>query len=196
MNKKYTYKNTTLDAKQWATKLGISRDAFYQRVEDFTEPDRIFAPGHFRKPRGKNQKHGGSYSRSYYSWRDMFSRCSEHSRKRHLYYDKGITICERWQKFENFLADMGERPVGLTLDRYPNKLGNYESGNCRWATPQQQSRNLTSNLSIEFEGKKLSGSELAELVGVKPGTLRVRLRRGTSVERATKNADLRKDRQR
>jgi len=62
----------------------------------------------------------------------------------------GITVCDRWNpdkggSFENFLADMGERPEGTTLDRFPNKTGNYEPSNCRWATfaEQQQNRSVT-----------------------------------------------------
>ena len=60
------------------------------------------------------------------------------------YGERGITVCDRWLKFENFLADMGERPEDLTLDRFPNNDGNYEPGNCRWATDEQQANNRRS----------------------------------------------------
>lgn len=61
--------------------------------------------------------------------------------KFHLYGGRGVTISERWQRFENFLADMGERPPGKSLDRYPDPAGNYEPSNCRWATPVEQRQN-------------------------------------------------------
>jgi hypothetical protein len=74
-------------------------------------------------------------SPTYVSWKGMKSRC----RLGGAYYGR-VEVCDRWLKFENFLADMGERPDGLTLDRIDND-GNYEPGNCRWATPKQQSAN-------------------------------------------------------
>jgi hypothetical protein len=75
----------------------------------------------------------------------MKVRCLPTSNPRYQLRDgwrgRGITICERWMKFENFFADMGERPEGKTLDRWPDNDGNYEPGNCRWATPLEQRLN-------------------------------------------------------
>ncbi len=71
----------------------------------------------------------------------MCRRCMEPSAINwRLYGGRGITVCARWRKFENFLADMGKRPAGKTLDRI-NPDGNYEPGNCRWATPKEQRQN-------------------------------------------------------
>lgn len=75
------------------------------------------------------------------SWRAMRNRCNQPSHEHYKYYGgRGIKVCERWDSFENFLADMGERPKGRTLDRVDTN-GNYEPGNCRWATPTEQVRN-------------------------------------------------------
>jgi len=90
-------------------------------------------------------------SPTYRSWRAMIQRCQSPSyHARHLY--QGVKICDRWRIFENFLADMGERPPGMSLDRYPNVKGDYEPGNCRWATPMQQANNRRSSRLIEVPG--------------------------------------------
>lgn len=85
---------------------------------------------------------GYKNSPTYTSWQGMIQRCFN---KKHIVYEyyggKGITVCGRWMKFNNFLADMGERPEGRTLDRYPDNAGNYEPSNCRWATRSEQNRN-------------------------------------------------------
>jgi hypothetical protein len=90
-----------------------------------------------------NRTHGhGHESPTYRSWRSMMSRCNNPKSNNYKYWGgRGIIVCERWFSFENFLADMGVRPVGMTLDRYPNKDGNYELKNCRWAGPTMQVRN-------------------------------------------------------
>jgi hypothetical protein len=87
--------------------------------------------------------HGASKTPEFSIWTDMLRRCSDPRRPEFKHYGgRGITVCDRWREsFANFLADMGPRPSpGLTLDRRDND-GNYEPGNCRWATVLEQNRN-------------------------------------------------------
>lgn len=106
-------------------------------------------------------------------------------RREHIHYKKyggrGITVCERWMKFENFLADMGERPAGKTLDRINNDKG-YCPENCRWATPKEQSRNTHKNHNLTFNGQTKTITEWAELTGLLKTTIKERLRRGWTIE--------------
>ena len=90
----------------------------------------------------RSKTHGLSKSRTYRIWRDMINRCHyEKYPERHLYGGRGISVCDRWRKsFECFLADMGEAPPQLSIDRIDND-GNYEPSNCRWATASEQVRN-------------------------------------------------------
>jgi hypothetical protein len=97
--------------------------------------------------RSSNTTHGrGNHKHrdpTYISWCSMKKRCtSPDAFHRKYYMECGVKVCDKWlNSFENFLADMGSRPKGTSLDRYPDKNGNYEPGNCRWATSLQQRHN-------------------------------------------------------
>lgn len=133
---------------------------------------------------------GNEFPPEFRSWRAMIDRCT---RKAHVgfhrYGGRGITICERWMKsFASFYADMGQMSgPGLSLDRI-NPNGNYEPGNCRWATKQQQSRNTSRSVSLTFGGVTAHVMCWAELTGISRSVLARRKGLGWSDERTLTTA--------
>ena len=128
---------------------------------------------------------------------DMNRRCNNKNVKSYPNYcGRGIKICARWRDFANFLADMGQRPPGMELDRINND-GDYEPGNCRWADLRTQARNKRSVRPITFGGRTQLLSDWATELGINLTTISMRLDvYGWSVERAlTEKVAKRKERE-
>lgn len=119
-------------------------------------------------------------TRLYSTWRNMRHRClNPLNREYKRYGARGITVCERWMKFENFKADMGEKPDGSSLERI-DVNGPYEPGNCKWATPLEQRLNqrpgTLTEVAIGGETKPLR--HWAREIGIDERTVHGRIRRG------------------
>lgn len=135
-------------------------------------------------------RHGHSsrlkQSGTYESWHQMIQRCNNPKNKRYpTYGGRGIRVSEHWKLFVNFLEDMGERPPNRSIDRIDNDKG-YFKENCRWATPKQQQRNRSNNHLITYDGKTQTMAAWAEEMVIPYDTLRFRLKRGWSIEKALK----------
>ncbi len=131
--------------------------------------------------------HGRSYDPIYYTWQSMVSRCTvKNSISYKNYGGRGVTVCKRWMKFENFLEDIGERPEGKSLDRIDNNKG-YSKENCRWATAKEQARNKRNTNFFQYEGEFMSLPDIADIIGMKISTLRDRLiEKNMDIETATR----------
>lgn len=139
-----------------------------------------------------NATHRMTGTRVYRSWVSMKMRCQNPEDLTYERYGgRGILVCDRWQSFENFLADMGTPPTEKhTLDRI-DVNGNYEPENCRWATPKQQARNTRRNIFYDFFGQQMTAPEIAEKTGVPLVTIRKRLASGHPIEVAASKINLR-----
>jgi len=132
-----------------------------------------------------NRTHGMTDSPTWKSWKAMLDRCYGKNRPDgHIYKSRGIAVCEIWRgSFEAFLSDMGKRPSGTSLERINND-GNYEPGNCCWATPEQQGRNRRTNRNLTMNGQTMCMKDWAKAAGINETTLCERLRAGWSVEKS------------
>lgn len=130
--------------------------------------------------------HGGTNTPEYKTWETMHGRCKSLQPETFLVYGaRGISVCAEWSGptgFARFLLDMGPRPSRLhTIDRKDNDLG-YSKDNCRWATPKQQSRNRRNNQLLSWNGETRCVGEWAEITGIRPTTIRNRLKNGWPIE--------------
>ena len=123
---------------------------------------------------------------TYASWREMKRRCNCEDKNRQCYqnYKKNsVTYDPKWESFENFLKDMGERPEGMTLDR-KDPFGNYNKKNCRWATHYEQSSNKRNSVKTCFKGRQYkSVAELSKTFGIHNATIRQRMKNGWPLEK-------------
>ena len=113
----------------------------------------------------RTRTHGMYKTVEYKAWLKMRERCK--TTKWPIiktYMLRGITVCQRWEKFENFFADMGPRPHGTSLDRIDNERG-YEPGNCRWADRKTQGSNRSNVKRFVYQGKEMTMPEIAALTG-------------------------------
>jgi len=120
----------------------------------------------------------------YKTWQGMKERCSNPGHKDyHNYGGRGIKVCDRWlESFENFYADMGDKPQGMTLDRIEVN-GNYEPNNCRWASHTEQGQNRRNNVRLTYNGETKTLRQWAETYDKKLGGILDRYYEGHSAER-------------
>jgi hypothetical protein len=132
------------------------------------------------------RKHGHStngQSPTYTTWATMLQRCKNpKNAKFYMYGAVGIDVCDEWLSFDAFLADMGERPKGKTLDRIRGNEG-YSKSNCRWATAFEQQANLKNNVIVEYDNEKFTLAQLSRKLGVSFSTLQYRISVGWPSEK-------------
>jgi hypothetical protein len=133
-------------------------------------------------------KHGharrGKQSKIYITWTHIINRCTNKNSSDYKDYGgRGIKVCKRWMKFENFYKDVGDPPIGKSLDRINNNKG-YFPCNWRWSTNKEQARNRRNNHVLTMNGKTASLAEWEEITGIKQSIINRRLKRGWSVKNA------------
>lgn len=131
---------------------------------------------------------GSEYRKIYTTWQSMRERCQNNMhRNYHRYGGRGITVCDEWDDFLVFVADMGPRPPGTSLERIDND-GGYSPSNCKWATKVEQCNNRYNTTFVEYDGRKVAMTILAREHGLNPRLVRERLRLGWTITQALKGS--------
>lgn len=129
------------------------------------------------KSRAIHNHAGYTNSRTYQSWGNMISRCSNPNNKSWPHYGgRGISVCKKWRIFKNFLRDLGECPPGMVLDRKNNNDG-YSKSNCKWSTRTESSTNRRITVFVVVDGVRMSGAEAARRLMVNYRTLMFRIKK-------------------
>lgn len=138
------------------------------------------------------ERHGDSYSVEYRAWISIRERCFHKTHKAYSHYGgRGITMCEEWTNsyaafsYAAFLAYVGRKPTPEhSLDRFPNNNGNYEPGNVRWATWDEQNNNKRDNTLIEYNGERKTWAQWAHSRGMSSEALLGRIKKKWSLDKA------------
>jgi len=124
--------------------------------------------------------HGYTKTPTYGTWQAMRKRCTNPRDTYFNYYGgRGITVCDSWNTFANFLEDMGERPKGMTIDRI-NTNGNYCKDNCKWSTSEEQANNKSNNHNITIDNQTKTLTEWSRIYNIDPKITWKRMNRGWS----------------
>jgi len=128
--------------------------------------------------------HGLTNTPEYRVWSAMVQRCTNHKNKWYSYYGgRGIKVYKPWLIFDNFISDMGKRPLHGTIDRIDNN-GNYEPGNCSWVTQKAQSNNTRRNHVLSHMGRRMTIAQWANDLGLKYSTLYGRINKNWPLDKA------------
>lgn len=175
------FNGETMSLTGWAARVGITRYALGSRLRAGWSLERALTEKKSRAGSGGKTCAGASPER--HVWLAMRSRCNKPNNPAFCNYGgRGIKVCDRWQdSFENFLADMGNRPSPKhSIDRFPDGDGNYEPGNCRWATTSEQAATRRTTRLITVDGITLPISHWAQQAGINYQTICKRLESGWS----------------
>ncbi len=180
-----THEGETKSLIEWAEALGIPHATIRQRLRNGDTDSQALRPVRVKIPDGPLRA----------TWSGIVQRCTNPNSSAYQHYGgRGIGVCERWLVFENFQADilgeLGPRPEGRSIDRIDND-GNYEPGNVRWGTHEQQARNRRSTVHLTHRGETRPLAEWAEVLGLRANLVRLRLHRGLSASEALSPLDRR-----
>ena len=121
-------------------------------------------------------------NRTFSKWSGMKTRCTNKNEPCYKYYGgRGISFCERWNLYDNFLADMGEAPEKMTLERIDSNK-DYGPDNCRWASMKEQANNKSNNVFVTYNGETKTVAQWSDITGIKQATIAHRVRKGRPTE--------------
>ncbi len=165
----------------WLCRCSCPRGAFVYRTARDLRGHRMLSCGCLKKPAPARPPRHPLYMR----WKNMMRRCYDPLETGyHNYGAIGVRVCRRWHSKENFFSDVGDPPSpDHTIDRFPNKFGDYDPSNFRWATPSEQNRNKRTNVWLELNGVRRVAVEWAKITGISAGLICARKRNGWSDER-------------